>query len=207
MGSPWIDAAANTTNELLFANRYFHPTTSEYLWKTLLNEKLIAICKQLQLMLSLSRNAEPRTILFAKPELSYNADFARRAIRHGRVLVGRPAVALVTENSQKVWRYLELWGNYELHGDDGARSNLSPFLDRKKLLRQKVTLGRLAVQEHGNAIPTEDNLLKVQRRCHASIFLLVLRVNEEFPENIVVRKNQLHRSNQEVIVKRIGSNR
>lgn len=95
----------------------------------------------------------------AKPELSYNADFARRAIRHGRVPVGRPAVALVTENGKEVWRYLVVWGNYELHGDDGARLKLSPILDRKKSTTSRITLGRLAVQEHGNAIPTKDNLL------------------------------------------------
>lgn len=92
---------------------------------------------------------------------AYNADFARRAIRHGLVSNGKLAVALVTEGDPKVWRYLIVWGNYELHGDDGARLNWSSFLNRKSLATSKVTLGRLAVQEHGNAIPNEDNLLEL----------------------------------------------
>lgn len=50
-------------------------------------------------------------------------------------------------------------GNYELHGDDGARRGWSFFLDPKKSATSKITLGRMAVQEHGNGIPTTGNLL------------------------------------------------
>lgn len=94
-------------------------------------------------------------------KVAYIADFARRAIRHGLVSIGKLAVALVTEGGRKVWSYLVVWGNYDLHGDNGARLNWYSFLNRKSLATSKFTLGRLAAQGHGNAIPTEDNLLEL----------------------------------------------
>jgi len=54
-------------------------------------------------------------ILGLKPELSHNARFARRAIRHGQVPIGRPVVALINEVDKKNRGYLAVWGNYELH--------------------------------------------------------------------------------------------
>lgn len=52
---------------------------------------------------------------------AYNADFTKRGLRANRLSTGRPVVALVQENSTLVYRYLVIYGNIELHEDDGRR--------------------------------------------------------------------------------------
>ncbi len=92
----------------------------------------------------------------------WNADFAKRGLRANRVPVGRPAVTLVTTGTTKTWHYIVVYGNIELHGDDGRRLGWSQILNRTIEKKPVISIGRPAIQSYANKVPAAMNLLGAQ---------------------------------------------
>lgn len=89
-------------------------------------------------------------------------DVSKLNVHVKECLRGCPALALVTMGTAKIWHYIVVYGNIEVHGDNGKRLGRVHILNRSAEKKPMIPIGRPAVQNYGNKIPAAMNLLGIE---------------------------------------------